>query len=859
MIKRDPDCTMCKLHKTAEHVCLLGQGPEPCDIMIVGEAPGKREDDSGKPFVGQSGKLLEEVLAGFGISRRRVFITNAVSCRPPDNRTPSKAEIRTCKAWLDYQVNRVKPKYVLLLGNVPLLSVTGESGIKKRRGKPFEKDGIIYVPTYHPAFILRDPRQRTYFESDIRLFQEIINGGGLPRERNLSIVVVDTRQKFQQLLRDLKGTVSFDIETTCLYPWGEPIFQKTKGQGKKYVGRKEAKIVTIGFGTAKHQYIIPANHRETTWTPQEVEGMVKEISKRLEDCFLVAHNGKFDFLWMLVHYGVEWYNLFDFDTMIAHYLLDENDLHGLKYLAQKYCGAPDWEVDKEVKQGAAGTKLKQTVVYHAHDLYYTRELRFILGKMLRVEGDIKRVFDKILMPCSRLFTEVEFDGVCIDITKMDDAEKYLRGEIADAEKEMLALLKQKGITPPQNWGSRDQLAELLFVKLKIPPIDKTAKGKNSTSESVLMRIDHPIAGAIIKYRGAKQQLSFFIEGWKPFLVKHKDGNYYLHPSFKLIGTVTGRLSCEHPNLQQVPRDERIRSLIFAALGWVLLEADLSQIELRIAAELAGERHMLDAFARGIDVHWLTCLREIERGAGQKDLVLDTARTWKQNKKATYAECIEILLEMGADDACEINKEWKELRKKAKAINFGYLYGMWWKKFKIYARDNYGVTVTDEQAQASREFFFHTYSDYPKWHDRQKRYARNHGYVRTLSGRKRHLPAAQDIEDSYERAEAWRQAINAPVQSFANEINLMAALELRQKYGRNIVQICGTVHDSILARVKVGYAKEVGEKLLEIMKRPKLFDDFDIELSVPVLAEAKVGPWGAGISFDKWKKQQRRAA
>lgn len=267
--------------------------------------------------------------------------------------------------------------------------------------------------------------------------------------------------------------------------------------------------------------------------------------------------------------------------------------------------------------------------------------------------------------------------------------------------------------------------------------------------------------------------------------------------------------------------------------------------------------MLEAFRLGIDVHWLTAIREIERGAGYKELVLDTARTWKQDKTLDYSESIEVLLEMGPDAACEIHSDWKEIRKKAKAINFGYLYGMWWKKFKLYARDNYDVIVTDEQAEASRTAFFDLYSDYPKWHKRQKRFANRHGYVRSLSGRRRRLPAATLKGDSPERGAAERQAINSPVQSFANDINLMALIQLRKEFGRDVVRACGTVHDAILARVRNDMVPQVMRRLLEIMQRPELFDDFEIDLEVPVLAEGKVGPWGAGISLEKWEKENGR--
>jgi DNA polymerase-1 len=184
--------------------------------------------------------------------------------------------------------------------------------------------------------------------------------------------------------------------------------------------------------------------------------------------------------------------------------------------------------------------------------------------------------------------------------------------------------------------------------------------------------------------------------------------------------------------------------------------------------------------------------------------------------------------------------------------------MWWKKFKIYARDNYGVNVTDEEAQASRVAFFDLYGDLPEWHRRQKRYARRHGYVVSMSGRKRRLPAAKLAgDDPYTKAirqEAERQAVNSPVQSFANEINLMAAIQLRKEFPRRVLRIVGTVHDAILMEVRNDWVERVYKRTLEIMQRPALFDDFDIELEVPIMAEAKIGPWADGISLEKWLEE-----
>ena len=268
--------------------------------------------------------------------------------------------------------------------------------------------------------------------------------------------------------------------------------------------------------------------------------------------------------------------------------------------------------------------------------------------------------------------------------------------------------------------------------------------------------------------------------------------------------------------------------------------------------------MIHAFVNGIDIHWLTAISEIERGGGMKDLVLDTARTWKQDKTLNYSQSIKVLLEMGPDEAVEIRKEWKELRKKAKAVNFGYLYGMWWKRFKDYARDSYGVILEDEEAEASRNAFFDNYKDLPNWHNRQRKFVRRHGYVPSLTGRKRRLPDAmldpsRSPEHKMKKQQAERQSINSPVQSYANDHNLMSALQLRKEYSRKYVRMCGTVHDAILLRVKNEKVEEVYTRLLEIMSSPSLLDDFGIELSVPIEADGSIGPWGAGVSLKKWRE------
>jgi DNA polymerase-1 len=769
---------------------------------------------------------------------------------PRNGKAATKTELKSAQHVLG-ELKRFE--FVILVGNTPLQLVTGQAGISKRRGKPFKVGKTFYLPMNNPSILHHDPQQRVVLENDLRLFEDMVSFGGIPEERALSIRVVSSKSDFQDMLMDLSGTVSFDIETNSLNPFQSHITKVIGGEEQRVP--EPAKIVSLGFGTRKNQWVIPVNHAQSPWTQDEVQRMVDEITEVIEDLVIVAHNGKFDMLWMWVHFGVQW--PMAFDTMLAHYLLNENMRHGLKYLAQVYLGAPDWEVDLDTKQGAQS--LDKLVKYHAHDLFYTRQLKYVFSRLLAQEPEVQEVFSKILMPSANLFVEIEYDGVFINVDQFEEAERVLRGQYDTALKSLEAwepkdMVDSRGRPVAFNWGSTQQLADLLYKRLKLPVIERTETGNPSCNESVIKRLDHPCTEALLKFREAKQQLSFFIDGWKPHLHKRPNG-HFLHPSFKLHGTVTGRLSCENPNLQQVPRDKRIRTLITAPEGWTLIECDLSQIELRVAAELAGERNMIHAFTHGIDVHWMTALREISRGGGLKGLVVSTAKTWlNTGKPPSYSESIDALLKMGPDSAVEIDSTWKEYRKRAKAVNFGYLYGMWWKKFKDYARDSYGVNISDQEAEASREAFFDNYPDLVDWHERQKRFVRRHGYVMTLSGRKRRLPEALSGDNSPERKAAERQAINSPVQSFANDINLMAALQLRAEYPRSQVRICGTVHDAVLFRVKNEHVPEVYTRMMEIMRRPKLMDDMDIRLAVPIEADGQVGPWGGGTTLEKWMEK-----
>jgi hypothetical protein len=265
-------------------------------------------------------------------------------------------------------------------------------------------------------------------------------------------------------------------------------------------------------------------------------------------------------------------------------------------------------------------------------------------------------------------------------------------------------------------------------------------------------------------------------------------------------------------------------------------------------------HQPDNSGQPISERLLRALQSYEQAVR----LTSQGRKSEKHEKIQFNDSLSLMSSIGPSTAIAILPDiWPERRKVSKATGFGFLYGMWHKKFRTYARDNYEINVTEQEAKDYRNTFFATYPKLSKWHERQRNFARRNGYVRSLTGRKRRLPKAQLRDDTPERREAERQAINSPVQSFASDINIMAALQIREEFNRDKVRICLTVHDSILMWVKPEWVVRVAKRVREIMQWPKLMDELGIEFTIPIDADVKIGPWSLGVSLDKWRKANAR--
>lgn len=747
--------------------------------MIISEAPNDREDKlCATPD--RAWKIFNEMLHSAGISKSDCYITHLVKCRPPEGRSPTASEIKTCKPYLDFEIGVVKPDFILTLGATVLKSIIRGSKITEVHGQPQSINGITVVPTFHPAIVLRDPAKFEPFRKDIIKFGNILKGI-LPTTSNIHWEVIRNLDQWNQFISEFTEStdVSIDIETNGLNRHA-----------------KDATINSIQFGlnTGKN-WSLPMGSRDSPWKINYQRKFIKTLVKLSSGKTISGQNFKFDNLWIKKLYGVKFH--LKFDTMLAHHLLDENSPHGLKELASEFCNAPSYDIDLKTKQGKGD--MEQFYKYGCFDVYYTLQLYYIFRKKLLKDISLRRLFYKLTMPSARMFEEIEEDGLFINMEKLNEVEKSL----TDRKNKILDRMNSvaKGEV---NWNSPDQVGELFFENLGLPIVEKTPSGKPSTSESVLFRLQdhHEVVKDLIEYRGIEKKLSTYVIGWRKLMVGDR-----LFLSTKLHGTVTGRYSSR---LHQVPRDPEIRSLIDAPPGWAFVCADYSQIELRIAAMFSNDQRMKMIFQTGGDIH------------------------------STTASFI-----LGKP----IEKLTKEERKMAKAVNFGLLYGMGWPKLVIYARDKYGVDMTDQQAKEFRKRYFETYSALPPWHERQRRCVRALGQVVSPSGRIRHLPGINSDSQGV-RAEAERQAINSPVQGFGSgDLKAMAMLEISETFGRDEILVKGEVHDSILMWVRSHLLGTHLPRVKSIMEKPRLLKDFGINLTVPLVADFEVGPWGAGESWE----------
>lgn len=821
-MKDNPACTMCKLHREAQDVGIMGKGNPNAKVMVINRMP------SGENFQ----HALDLELEAVGLDTKDIYYTQALKCRNFEQNS-SNADVKICRQYLDAEIEEVKPEYILAFGNEALLATTGHSGIMKYRGRPIDRQGATIIPTISPAAVLRNPGQRPGFAAEIRLFaNKVLDRSVDVKKPNVFYVMnMDDLKKLKKILAKTTE-LSYDVETHS-EEW-----------------RPDGRIVSLaGTGLVQGKvftFALPLYHPESpfkkTWRAvlrflAPPMGMIRKV---------IAHNGKYDEKWMRT-FGCP--ITLTFDTMLALHLLNENLQKALKPTAQARLGVEPWGIDTK---SLLDKPLMVILEYNALDAYYTYLLYLQLRKELMAQPRLLRIMMLLMMPANADLVKSELRGIWVDVQRLTERKPIAVAklkEIEDGIKQYLPDPDDPSNAPHEQWptdakGRRSEInfnasnfaRWFLFDLLGLPALERGKEkqdgspGDPSMREAVLLALEdyHPAVKLMLDRVQWQKMISSFFNAYEEIY----DEDHRIHTNFKLAGTVTGRLSSGKAdddkisgtrgkvrgvNLQQVPRDAFVRGLFGAPPGWSFVEADYSQIELRIAAFIAREQRMLQLYAIGADIHLTTAAR------------------------------VSGLPE---------SRVTKEIRKKlGKPVNFGFLYGMGWSKFIMTAFSQYGAIFNEAEAKAARKTFFDLYPGLLGWHARQRRLVEANGRVQSPIGRIRHLPDIYSPDQGV-RAEAERQAINSPVQGFASDMAVLAMVHINQSlrergYRANCL---GLVHDAINFEVHdddIGYVLPIIKDTMEdvsILRRM-----FGVDLTVPIIADLKVGRhWGDAeeISVDR---------
>jgi DNA polymerase-1 len=607
-----------------------------------------------------------------------------------------------------------------------------------------------------------------------KLFKELLEEKGpLSATRDYRLVI--HQDEFLALLEDLKKAASFsvDLETTSPYPmWAD--------------------LVGISVSYTPHQaFYIPLAHQNQGATQQlPLPWVLEQLKPILEDRGMkkVGQNIKYDWI-VLKRYGIHLQGI-DGDTMIASYLLNPTKHnHNLGEIAQEYLDRSVTDYKEVVGTGVKTLTFDQIELekardYSCEDADVTLQLSHLLFPKL-AEGGMKDLFDQVEMPLVMVLAKMEMKGVRIDLDLLREYSKEIEIQLQQKIERIYGLAGEVF-----NINSSQQLGKILFDKLKLPVVKKTKTGY-STDVDVLTKLSlqHDLPLEILGYRNLSKLKSTYVDAF-PKLIHPKTGR--VHTSYNQTVTATGRLSSSDPNLQNIPvrgeEGNRIRQAFIPEKGWSIVSADYSQIELRILAHLSQDETLIHAFQNNEDIH---------------------ART--------ASEIFSVPME----------KVTPPMRREAKVINFGILYGM----------SAYGLSqqlgIEPKIAQAYIDEYFKKYIGVQTYIEKSLEEARQRGYVMTLLHRRRYLPDIHSPTVAIRQA-TERMAVNTPLQGTAADMIKVSMIHIQNRIEelglstRMIMQ----VHDELVFEVP---EEELPKALPMIQNEMETVMDLSVPLKVSVHA------------------------
>ncbi|AXY02206.1 DNA polymerase I [Vibrio alfacsensis] len=541
-----------------------------------------------------------------------------------------------------------------------------------------------------------------------------------------------------------------------------------------------------------HDYLDAPQQLDREWVLAQLKPILEDDTQAK-----VGQNLKYDAS-VLARYGIEMKGI-KHDTMLASYVYNsvggkqDMDSLALRFL-QHSCISFEQIAGKGKNQLTFNQiELDEASPYAAEDADVTLRLHNRLFANLEQDDKLKAVYEEIEIPLVPVLSRIERTGVLIDDMKLSTQSVEIAARLDELEQKAYEIAEQEF-----NMNSPKQLQAILFEKMGLPVLKKTPSGTPSTNEEVLqeLALDYPLPKLILEYRGLAKLKSTYTDKL-PKMINPSTGR--VHTSYHQAVTATGRLSSTDPNLQNIPiRNEegrRIRQAFIAPAGYKILAVDYSQIELRIMAHLSGDQALLDAFRHGKDIH-----------------------------AATAAEIMGV----------PIDQVSSEQRRRAKAVNFGLIYGM--SAFGLAKQ----LGIPRGEAQAYMDKYFERYPGVMQYMEDTRSAASVQGYVETIFGRRLHLPEIQS-RNGMRRKAAERAAINAPMQGTAADIIKKAMLlvdQWIQEEGNDRVKLLMQVHDELVFEVEESSLVEIESKVQELMESAA-------DLKVPLVADA-----GHGDNWDQ---------
>jgi len=788
-------CTKCSISSERPlRYYVSPKGRLDAPIVLVGEAPGAQEEDLGEVFVGPAGKRLQESLQRAGVDLDLLYITNTVKCRPLANRSPIAEECRICRSlFLEKEIKAYPRKLLVGIGNIGYYGIVPKgvpSGITSRTGLfEYNEEFSCYVlPCIHPAAVLRTPSYQSLLDDVADKISRFIREGyTVPAKTSVFYKEIRDLASFKEFISEVKEVKRFvvDIET----------------EGFNYF---KDHIICIGFSTAPYTaYYLPIlEEDDLAWSKNEWCLIQEGLREIFEDASIqkIGHNLKFDLKFLVHKFGWDVKGLLD-DTMLMHFMLDENTSHGLKELAARFTdmgnyAAPLEEAFTQIKRSRIPVeekhygKIPVDILKHyaSADVDATFRLYELFKKQL-VEQDLYRVYRFLCMSVMPVLMHMELTGVRVDVSKIASLKEDFEYQLEELQKKINSYTAES-----INIRSAAQLRKLLYEDLNLPVLGRTDKGEASTDEETLRQLQektgHPVVTDLLEFRRISKLYTTYIQGLSNYIAP--DGR--IHTSYMQHGTATGRLASSEPNLQQIPRESAIRQLFVATEGWYFITSDFKQSELRAWCACSKDEKFLEALI-STDVH----------------NTIGSQLLGKPPDQITSDE-----------------------RTKVKMAVFGIAYGR---------GANSLAAEWNMSKQAAQEFIDKFFMQYPKaaqWLLEQERIAQEQGFVKSMFGRVRRLPTVKS-EDEGVRAQALRQARNSCIQSLSSDITNLALVRLHNTFKQKGMKsrILLQVHDAICIESPPEEVKQAVAILKECMTAQP-HRDYD----VPLMVDIKVSTcWG----------------